>query len=132
MRASDSPRTNGATCPDMGDFNRRYLTTEHGKRLYWFPEQMGLVPVGGLPGPPQVPLGVTIDSRACTSFWVWMLGAVAAGGSATAMAAMEDKADGEVRSWGSAVGQAALGSTIGAVTGGVVAHSTPCAPRISN
>ena len=46
-RATDSPRTNGASCPEMGDFNQRYLTTEHGKRLYWFPEQMGLVGKGG-------------------------------------------------------------------------------------
>ncbi|WP_158604884.1 ribonuclease domain-containing protein [Anaerotruncus sp. 1XD42-93] len=261
-RAADSPRTNGATCPDMGDFNQRYLTTEHGKRLYWFPEQMGLVGTGGKDTPLHIlmddvncvlmesPLATRITAKGDVQLeapvvvlstpselqtiqtqkevqaresmvtpkgtwggpgnpptggggasvtlsyqfdilgaqgvlcgyefqtyaifndapkpfdkggW-WLnialgaiatvvvaaaavalvvatggaaavaigvgLGAVAAGGSATAMAAMEDKADGEVRSWGSAVGQAALGSTIGAVTGGVVAVAAPAATSL--
>lgn len=37
-------RTNNALrCAEIGDYNKRYMTTEHQKRLYMFPEAMGLV-----------------------------------------------------------------------------------------
>lgn len=262
-RATDSPRTNGASCPDMGDFNQRYLTTEHGKRLYWFPEQMGLIgsggentplhillddvncvlmesplatritakgevqleapvvvlstpselqtiqtqkevqaresmvtPKGTWGGPGNPPTGgggasVTLSYQfdilgkqgvlcgyefqtyACFAdapkpfdlggWWLNIalgaivtvvvaaaavalvvatggvaavavaaaLGACAAGGGATYMIAKEDKEDGEVRSWDTAVGQVALGSTIGAATGGVVAVAAPAGASLA-
>lgn len=53
-RAADSPRVNGGTCPDMGDYNNRYLTTEHYKRMYWFPDVMGLVGTGSESTPLQI------------------------------------------------------------------------------
>lgn len=37
-------RTNNAEeCRELADYNKRYITTEHQKRMYMFPEMMGLV-----------------------------------------------------------------------------------------
>lgn len=40
-------RTNGSVNPETADYNKRYLTTEHQKRLYMFPTSMGLVGTSG-------------------------------------------------------------------------------------
>lgn len=34
---------NAAECKELADYDKRYMTTEHQKRLYMFPEMMGLV-----------------------------------------------------------------------------------------
>lgn len=36
-------RENGERCGDLADYNNRYFTTDHGKRLYMKPGEMGLV-----------------------------------------------------------------------------------------
>ena len=36
-------RENGEQCGDLADYNNRYFTTDHGKRLYMKPTEMGLL-----------------------------------------------------------------------------------------
>lgn len=38
-----SIRENGEDCTETADYNKRYFTTDNGKRMYWNPEEMGLV-----------------------------------------------------------------------------------------
>lgn len=48
-------RTNNALlCNELGDYNKRFMTTEHQKRLYMFPETMGLVGVSDNETPLQI------------------------------------------------------------------------------
>lgn len=48
-------RTNGvAECKELADYNKRYMTTEHQKRLYMFPEMMGLVGTSSNETPLQI------------------------------------------------------------------------------
>ncbi|SFR92340.1 hypothetical protein [Anaeromicropila populeti] len=39
-QATNSPRSNGESCAQMSDYNKRSLTTEHNKKMDMFPEQM--------------------------------------------------------------------------------------------
>lgn len=57
--ATNSPRLNGSICPDMGDYNNRYLTTEHNKRMYFFPKSMGLVGTSST----STPLHILLDDE---------------------------------------------------------------------
>lgn len=53
-------RTNGKeACSDMQDFNNRFLTTEHRKRLYLQPENMGLVGTSDT----ETPLHILVDDN---------------------------------------------------------------------
>jgi len=48
-KAGNSPRENGgseSSCPGMADYNYRIFTTEHDKKMYLYPESMGLTAIG--------------------------------------------------------------------------------------
>lgn len=58
-RAMNSPRLNGSSDPGMADYNNRYLTTEHNKRMFLFPDSMGIIGTSGT----EVPLRIVLDDE---------------------------------------------------------------------
>jgi len=56
-RVMNSPRENGSVHPHMTDYNYRALTTEHDKKMYFYPERMGYVGVGS----EEVPLHIELS-----------------------------------------------------------------------
>ena len=67
-RAIGCVRTNGGDqCTEMEDYNKRYLTTEHNKQLYLFPDMMGLVGTSNTDTPLHIQMhdveGITIQSH---------------------------------------------------------------------
>ena len=60
--AITSPRTNGDSCGDMTDPQMRAFTTEHGKKMFLFPQSMTFS--GGIPGKT---LQVKFDDIKCMS-----------------------------------------------------------------
>jgi hypothetical protein len=60
-KAINCVRTNGGEqCPEMANYNNRYLTTEHNKRMYLVPTGMGLI---GTSGVEDKPLQMSFDDE---------------------------------------------------------------------